>query len=83
MTERWSILHRDAIERWLDGEPSPFEVARVLDWLDRCQEHGPPNEGIQVFEDDELHATLVNRTSVVVTYLVVAHERLMVLKAVE
>ncbi len=43
----------------------------------------PPDEGIQVFEDDALHATLVNRTSVVVTYLVVAHERLMVLKTLE
>jgi hypothetical protein len=36
-----------------------------------------------VFDDDDLYATLVNRTSIVATYLVVTHERLIILKALD
>lgn len=83
MHERWSILYQDAVERWLDTSPSGRDVERLLDWLDGCHESGPPESGVLVFSEDDLYAVRVPRSGIVVTYLVVAFERLIILKDID
>jgi hypothetical protein len=64
------------LRAFLATDPDPFVVGAVADWLRSIRLNGPPDEGVQVWDDDELHMAGVRRTAWVCRYFVVVHERL-------
>ena len=82
MPDGWSVLYQPAVERWLDRSPTGWDIDRLLDWLDANRTEGPPDDAVRVFDDDDLYAAGVPRTGIVVTFLVIVHERLIILKEI-
>ena len=80
LPDAWSVLYNDALLRWLDLRPPERAVDAVVAWLDECQRRGPPDDAVQIYEDNDLYyavvpGTAVDGVSVVIQYLVVADDR--------
>jgi len=87
-TTPWRIDAASALERWEGRDhPSPDRLTAVLEWFFARAEQEPPGpaEGaIAVPLEEELtFAYRVPQVDVVVTYYVLVHERLMLVKEIE
>lgn len=76
--DRWTVWYEDALTRWvLDAQPDAWTVERVEDWITTRRAYGPPDDGVPIFDDDDVFSAVVPRALVVATYRVVGgHERL-------
>ena len=77
----WRLSFEEAFERWETTEnPEPARSIQVLRLFLDWQEEGPPQDAIPVPLDEELYVALVPATTLVITYYVVAYERLILVK---
>lgn len=84
----WRVDAVFALERWERRDrPSPERVNALMEWFFACGEHEPPgqDQGAMAFplEDELTFAYRVPEVGVVVTYYVLVHERLMLVKEIE
>lgn len=63
----------------METDPDTFTVGAVADWIERLRAYGPPDEGVQVWDDDELYLAQVSRTDVICRYFVIVHESLIII----
>ena len=87
-TTPWRIDAASALERWERRDhPSPDRVNLLLEWLLACAEREPPgpDEGAVAvpLEDELAFVYRVPDVDVVVTYYVLVHERMMLVKEFE
>jgi hypothetical protein len=87
-TTPWRVDAVFALERWERRDrPSPERITALLEWLFACGEQQPPgpHEGAVAFslEDELTFVYRVPDVDVVVTYYVLVHERLMLVKEIE
>ena len=84
----WRVDAASALERWdRRDHPSPDRVNTLLGWFFACAEREPPgsDEGAVAvpLEDELAFVYRVPEADVVVTYYVLVHERLMLVKEIE
>ena len=80
----WHVLLYEAVERWIDDRsPSPEQVVGLERWLVALVDNGPPPDAIAVPFTPDLYAVRAEEADAVVTFLVIAYERLIILKSVE
>jgi hypothetical protein len=84
----WRIDAASALERWeRRDQPSPDRVNLLLEWFFASAEREPPgpDEGAVAvpLEEELAFVYRVPEAHVVVTYYVLVHERLMLVKEIE
>lgn len=67
------------MRRLLAEDVNTPTIGAVADWIDELRQQGPPSDGVQVWEDDELYLARVPRTDLICRYFVVVYERLVAL----
>jgi hypothetical protein len=87
-TSPWRVDAASALERWERRDhPSPNRLNALLEWLFACADREPPgpDEGAVAvpLEDELAFVYRVSGADVVVTYYVLVHERLMLVKEIE
>jgi hypothetical protein len=79
---RWTVLHRDAFHTWFALDPLIGAVGSVTEWIRGCELLGPPREAL-VVDDGERCTVLIPGSSVAVEFVVVAYERLIIVRSFE
>ena len=84
----WQVIFQPALDRWEQGAgPTDAQVLAFLEWVLRCMDIGPPGaaEGaVRVpLDEEELFVYRVPQANAVVTYYVIASERLVIVKEID
>jgi hypothetical protein len=88
VTTPWRVRAGAALRSWEEQDhPTPERVAALIDWFFTCAEREPPgpDQGAVAnpLEDELTFSYRVPEVGVVVTYYVLVHERLMLVKEIE
>jgi hypothetical protein len=79
----WKVLYEPAVRAWLSlHEPDQWTIERVLEWLERLKEFGPPDDCIPL-ADEDLYLSPIPRTELIASYYVLAYERLLIIKLID
>ena len=82
MPEGWRVLtSKQVLDRWeARSSYSPEALVAYWDWVLARTQYGPPEDALRVYGDDELFLAGVPGTTLIVTFLAIAHDQAMIVK---
>ena len=71
------------MNRYLDSEPSDFDVAMVADWIESLRRDGPHPDAVEVWKGEELYLMRIPRTDLAARCFVIVYERLIIVDRID
>lgn len=79
----WRVDYARALLRWFEtASPSEEQSAAVVAWIEALRVHGPPDDAVHVFADDDLYLAREPTTGTVVSFLAIAQDRIVIVREI-